>query len=215
MKIIEITGIAGVGKSYIINALSKRNHFLFDREIIKKYKLNDFKLLIYFFKIRKSLPMFHAIIKIAFFLNIPLFHKINFIRNSIKKFGKNHFITSHLKENNNLSIVVDEGISHLYQNVVSHNKQDNQEIRRLVDKLITYSKIKHQIVVVTAKDNVVFERLNSRGHRRITSKLEINHFIQMGKDNIKALNKKFSTTIQIENNLENNLELELNKIIGK
>jgi len=67
MRIIEITGVAGVGKSYVITLLSKRNNLLFDKDIIKKYNLNDFKLLIYFFKNKKSLYLFHAIIKYTTF----------------------------------------------------------------------------------------------------------------------------------------------------
>ena len=215
MKIVEVTGIAGVGKSYVINLLAKEENFIFANEIIKQYKLNDFKLLIYFFKNKNSFHILNVIIKLAQLLNIPLFHKINFIRNSIKKFGKNHFITSYLEEDDNVTIIIDEGISHLYQNVVSHTKQDNKKIRELVDTLIEYSKIEHQVVIITAENNIVFERLHSRGHRRITSETEITHFIEMGKENIKALNKKFYKTIQIENNQTDNLEFELNKIIGK
>jgi len=35
MKIIEITGIAGVGKSYILNRLLKNNNSVSDMELIK------------------------------------------------------------------------------------------------------------------------------------------------------------------------------------
>jgi len=214
MKIVEVTGIAGVGKSYIIALLSKKGNFIFDYEIIKKYNLNDFKLLIYFFKNKKSLYLFNDILHLAFLLNIPLFNKINFIRNSIKKFGKNYFITSSLPDNKR-TVIVDEGVSHLYQNVVSHRKQNNQKLRTLVNKLIDKSEVSHEIIVVTAKDEEVFQRLQSRGHKRIKSEKEIDNFIKMGKDNIKALNKQFYTITQIENNINGNLDFELNKIIGK
>ena len=215
MKIVEVTGIAGVGKSYVIALLSKKGNFIFDNEIIKKYNLNDFKLLIYFFKNKKSLYLFNAILRVAFLLKVPLFNKINFIRNSIKKLGKNYFITSCLPRNNELTIIVDEGVSHLYQNVVSHKKQNNQKLCRLINEIIEESNVSHEIIVVTAKDKDVFERLQSRGHKRIKSEIEIDNFIKMGKNNIKALNKKFYKIIQIENNIDGNLEFELNKIIGK
>jgi dephospho-CoA kinase len=117
--------------------------------------------------------------------------------------------------NNRETIIVDEGVSHLYQNVVSHRKQNNQLLCTLVDKLIDKSEVSHEIIVVTAKDEEVFQRLQSRGHKRIKSEKEIAHFIKMGKNNINALNKKFYTIIQIENNIDGNLDFELNKIIGK
>jgi dephospho-CoA kinase len=215
MKIVEVTGIAGVGKSYVIALLAKKDNFFLDSDIIKKYNLNDFKLLIYFFKNKKSLYIFHAIIKIAFLLQVPLFNKINFIRNSIKKFGKNYFISAYLPKKNELTIVVDEGISHLYQNVVSHKKQNNQKLCKLIDELIEKSNVYHDIIMVTAKDQDVFERLKLRGHKRIKSEIEIDAFIETGKDNIEVLKQKNYTIIQIENNIDGNIELELNKIIGK
>jgi len=212
MKIIEITGIAGVGKSYIITLLSKREKYLLDKDIVNQYKLHDFKLLIYFFKNKKSLYIFNDIIKIAFLLKIPFFNKLNFIRNSIKKFGKNYFITQCLETQEECILIIDEGVSHLYQNVVSHRKQNSEQLCQLVDKIIEYAEIKHQIVIVTAEDTTIYHRLQRRGHKRIKSEQEIENFIEMSKRNINALYKKFYTAIQIENNQQSNLDVELEKI---
>ncbi len=45
-RVIEITGVAGVGKSFIINRLVKQNsNIILDKDIIKRYRLNDLKLL--------------------------------------------------------------------------------------------------------------------------------------------------------------------------
>jgi len=212
MKIIEITGIAGVGKSYIINLLSKREHTLLDKEIIKKYKLNDFKLLIYFFKNKKSLDILSLTFQVAFSLKMPLFNKINFIRNTIKKFGKNYFITQRLEVKKNETIIIDEGISHLYQNIITQESSNQDKLLSLINKIIDLAEVSHAIVIVKAKKDTVFKRLKERGHKRIMTEEEIMPFIQMGRDNIKELKAHFKHTIEIKNNNKTNLANQFKKI---
>ena len=212
MRIIEITGIAGVGKSYIIELLAEREKTLLDKEIIKVYRLNDFKLLIYFFKNKKSLDILSLSIRIALSLRISLFHKINFIRNTMKKFGKNYFITQRLKREVDETIIIDEGISHLYQNIITQDRSNQDELLKLVNQVIDLADISHTIIIIKAKKRTVFERLKSRGHKRITTEEDIRPFIKMGRHHIKVLKSHFENTITIKNNTTTNLENQLNKI---
>ncbi len=212
MKIIEITGIAGVGKSYIIKLLAERENTLLDKEIIKEYKLNDFKLLIYFFKNKKKLAILSLTIKVAFSLKMSLFHKINFIRNTMKKFGKNYFITQRLKLKTDETIIIDEGISHLYQNIITQDRSNQDELLKLINQVIDLAEISHTIIIVKAKKQTVFERLKSRGHKRILKEEEIVPFIEMGKHNIKELKAHFENTIKIKNNKKTNLDNQFKKI---
>ncbi len=88
-RVIEITGVAGVGKSYIIDKLAKQNRdILLDSELVDRYRLNDIRLLIEFFKIERPLDTLRDTIRLSILLDISLFNKLNFIRNTIKKIGE-------------------------------------------------------------------------------------------------------------------------------
>ncbi len=75
-RVIEITGVAGVGKSFIINRLVKQNsNIILDKDIIKRYRLNDLKLFILFFKNRRALSNLINIIRVSSLLKMSLFNE--------------------------------------------------------------------------------------------------------------------------------------------
>jgi RNase adaptor protein for sRNA GlmZ degradation len=140
------------------------------------------------------------------------FHKLNFIRNTIKKFGKNHFITKKLKLKEHQTVIIGEGISHLYQNIITQNSSNQEKLLKGINQIVSLAKISHTIVIVTANNQTIFERLKTRGHKRISREDEIEVFIKIGKHHIKTLQNHFKHIITIENNRESDLESQLKKI---
>jgi len=196
-KIIEVTGIAGVGKSFIIDRLILQNpNIILDSEIVKRYKLSDLYLFSLFFKTKRSFSNLINILKISLFLKMNLFDRLNFIRNSIKKIGKDHFLEHRFNENR--IVLVDEGISHLYQNIISPKRQNDKYLTRLVDKIISNLNFSRDIIVVDAPFETVYERLKQRGHRRVSSG-DFTLFIKKGKEQIFRLKRRFPKVTEIEN----------------
>jgi len=214
MRVIEITGIAGVGKSYVLEQLNKKNNIILDTTLLKKYKLNDFKLGLLFFQQKKSLTQLWLSIQIAHKLKMPFFHKLNFIRNVIKKFGKNYFITHRLEELK-LILIVDEGISHIYQNLITTQDDNDETVVMLVHKLMRTIELNHEILIITAAYPTLFKRLFHRGHKRLNSTVEVEKFIKNSQEHIKQLEENFNHIIHITNEDHGDLEQEFNKIWKK
>ena len=211
MKIIEISGVSGVGKSYIISLLAKEDSIILDTTI-EKEELSDLKLAYLFFKLKDSFEMLKLIIVIAFYLKITLFHKINFIRNSIKKIGKNSFL---MDRKSDKYVVVDEGISHFYQNIISPNQDKNEKLIELIDRLILKIEFLNEIIIVEAPSEIIFKRLNSRGHKRLKDEIEIKKFIQKSEINLKIMKTKFPNFISITNIDKIDIKSLLSQIIKK
>jgi len=190
MKTIEITGIAGVGKSYILKNLLNNRGVISDKELIKKYYITDIYLLYKFFRTPNSLQLLKLIIDIAKELNMSILNKINFIRNTIKKIGKQNYF-SDIEFIDGRVVLVDEGISHLYQNVVTGKTQNNLKIFILLNKLLSLVKLPDRVIVVDAPKEVIVERLKERGHKRV-SKRDIEHFVDISKKNLSIVYKRFS-----------------------
>jgi dephospho-CoA kinase len=211
MRVIEVTGVAGVGKSYVLSKLSQNPNIVLDTALIKAYKLNDLRLGILFLKQKKSLKMLWLMIQIAFKLKMSLFHQINFIRNSIKKFGKEVFIHHQLTKMENI-IIVDEGISHLYQNIITDKNDDNEALIALVDQLIVSVEFNNEIMIINANETTIYHRLFNRGHKRLKSGDEIKKFIIKSQTNIQHIEEKFNHVFHIQNDEDGDLETELNTI---
>ena len=201
MRVVEVTGIAGVGKSYIINQLNQNKEIILDSTVMQQHHLNDIKLGFFFFKSQNSLEMLKIIVQIAMGLKRGIFHKVNFIRNSMKKIGKNYFL---IHDKKNQLILVDEGISHLYQNIIACNQNDKESIR-LIDRLLLLSNFSNRVVVVDAPQEVIFERLKNRGHKRLEKNDEIWQFIKNSKINLEMIKNHFKGVITIQN--ETNIDL--------
>jgi len=197
-KIIEITGVAGVGKSFTIEQLLKQNpNTLLDTQIIKKYNLNDISLLFLFFKSNRSFKNLLNILKLSTLVkNMGLFNRLNLIRNSIKKIGKDYFLRYKFKEDK--IILVDEGISHLYQNIISPRGKNSKKAIRVVDKIISNINFSSDIIVVDAPFEIIYKRLKSRGHKRVP-KDKLAPFIKNSKEQIVRLKRRFPKVVEILN----------------
>jgi len=196
-KIIEVTGVAGVGKSFIIERLLQQNpNTIVDSELIKRYKLNDLALFRRFFKLKNSFDNLVTILKISMLLNMGLFDRLNFIRNSIKKLGKYYFLKYEFDEDR--IVLVDEGVSHLYQNVVSPKPQNDRKITQLIDRLLFSINFALDIIVVDAPFETIYNRLKIRGHKRVNSR-NIVPFIRKSKEQLSKLKRRFPKIVEISN----------------
>ncbi len=199
MKIIEVTGIAGVGKSYILDILIKDKYVISDMELIKKYYITDIYLYYLFFRYQNSLKILRVILDITKELNMSLLDKLNFIRNTIKKIAKNYYL-SNIDFIDNRVVLVDEGISHIYQNVVTTKTQNNLKILILVNKLISLIKeLPTKVIVVDAYTPTIIKRLKSRGHRRLKNIEEMELFVKNSKKNLSVISKIFPNVKMIVN----------------
>jgi dephospho-CoA kinase len=205
MKIIEITGVAGVGKSYILKALLKDKYVVSDVDILRRYSVSDIYLIYLFFRLKGSIKIFKTILNIARELNMSLLDKLNFIRNTVKKVGKNVYL-SNIEFIDNRVVLVDEGISHLYQNVVTPKRQNNLKILILLNKFISMveKQFPAEVIVVKASVPTIMERLKQRGHKRL-KKGEIELFIKNSEKNLSVVYKVFNNVRTITN--EDDLEL--------
>ncbi|MCK4440924.1 MAG: hypothetical protein KAU90_02895 [Sulfurovaceae bacterium] len=191
MKIIEITGVAGVGKSYILNKLlEKKKYTISDMEIIRRYHITDIYLFYLFFRSENSLKLFRIILDITKELNMSLFDKINFVRNTMKKVGKQRYL-SHIDFVDDRVVLVDEGISHIYQNIVTGKTQNNLKILILLNKFISLIKLPDEVIVIDAPTPLIVERLKERGHKRLRGCKDIERFVENSKRNLSIIGKKF------------------------
>ena len=191
MKIIEITGIAGVGKSYILSKLLKKKKYtISDMEIIKRHHITDIYLFYLFFKTKKSLKILRTILDITKELNMSLLDKINFVRNTIKKVGKQSYL-SNINFVDDRVVLVDEGISHIYQNVVTGKTQNNLKILILLNKFISLVQLPDEVIIIDAPSSIIINRLKNRGHKRLSSCIDIERFVENSKQNLPILDKKF------------------------
>jgi len=204
MKIIEITGIAGVGKSHILNKLLKNRKSISDMKLIKKYHITDIYLVYLFFKTENSLELLRVIKDITKELNMSLLDKINFVRNTIKKVGK-HTYLSNIEFIDDRVVLVDEGISHIYQNVVTGKTQNNLKIFILLNKFISLVKLPDKVIVVDASTPKIIKRLENRGHKRLINQKDIEQFVESSKKNLSIVYKKFPKIKTIINEREENV----------
>jgi len=204
MKIIEITGIAGVGKSHILNKLLKNRKSISDMKLIKKYHITDIYLVYLFFKTENSLELLRVIKDITKELNMSLLDKINFVRNTIKKVGK-HTYLSNIEFIDDRVVLVDEGISHIYQNVVTGKTQNNLKIFILLNKFISLVKLPDKVIVVDAPTPIIINRLKNRGHKRLINQKDIERFVESSKKSLSIVYKKFPKIKTIINEREENV----------
>jgi len=193
VQVVEITGIAGSGKSYILSQLKGLN-------IIEHSHLNDFKLFYLFFQCKSSSKILRIIFNIAFKLDFSFYDKLNFIRNSIKKVGKNYYYKKVQKSSDSL-VVVDEGISHLYQNIVSvHSSKLNKDLTSLIDSLIDLVDKPDKIIIIMSSQEKVLTRLKQRGHKRVTNNIELYEFTKNSLENMEICKKYFQNKYEIFDN---------------
>ncbi len=198
MKIVEITGVAGAGKSHILKELLKNRYTISDEEIIKRYRIREIYLIYLFFKSKNAFKILRVLFKIAKELNMSLYDKLNFIRNSIKKIGKNRYFAN-INFIDDRVVFVDEGVSHIYQNIVTTKVQNNLKILILLNDFISLIDKPDEVIIVDASIETIVDRLKKRGHRRLKSVEEIELFVKNSKKNLSIIEKKFNNTRTIIN----------------
>ena len=174
--IIELSGIPGAGKSTVIKSLidsMDNTKYIFDvrKYILNQYKIHldktylyDFILLLNILKLKKEdLRIIRDSAKIVLNGNNKLFHKINILRNIMKKFIIYRYI-----QNKEEVFFIDEGITHIAFNIfVDINKKiDDEEIKRFLKTLPKVDKL----LIIDAEDSDLLDRVIKRGkegHRRI------------------------------------------------
>jgi dephospho-CoA kinase len=193
MRIIEITGVAGAGKSYILDKLIEDRYVVSDSELMNQYHIGGIYLFYLFLKETNNFKLLQTIFDIAKELNMSLFDRLNFIRNTVKKIGKNRYL-SNIEFIDNRVVVIDEGISHIYQNVVTTKTQNNLKILILLNQLISLiDKLPNRVIIVDAHSSTIIRRLKNRGHRRLNSveEREIEIFVEKSKKNLSVVPKVF------------------------
>lgn len=193
MKIIEITGVSGAGKSHILETLLKDKYRISDEQIIKRYNIREIYLIYLFFKSKNAFAILKILFKIAKELNMPLYEKLNFIRNSIKKIGKNRYFAN-INFIDDRAVLVDEGISHIYQNIVTTKVQNNLKILILLNEFISLVDKPDEVIIVDASIKTIVNRLKKRGHKRIKDSDDIELFVKNSKKNLSIIDKKFNNT---------------------
>jgi len=174
--IVELTGIPGAGKSTVIQSLidsMDNTKYIFDvrKYILDQYKIHldktylyDFILLLNILKLKKEdLRIIRDSAKIVLDGNNKLFHKINILRNIIKKFIIYRYI-----QNKEEVFFIDEGITHIAFNIFVDidKKIDDEEIKRFLKTLPKIDKL----IIIDAEDSDLLDRVIKRGkegHRRI------------------------------------------------
>jgi dephospho-CoA kinase len=197
MRIIEVTGVAGVGKSYILDELKQRENVILDTTIVEKFKLNNIYLLALFFKSDNSLKILQLSISIARQLKIPLLSKIKVVGNIVLTIGKNNFLVNRYNEDK--IVLVDEGISHFYQNIVVATEQNYKNILEFLNNIISLSNFSNDIILVDASFETIFKRLKNRGHKRLKDEKEIQAFVQKSKEHLVVMKKRFPNIINVNN----------------
>ena len=198
MKIIEITGVAGAGKSHILKTLLKDRYTISDEQIIKRYHIREIYLIYLFFKSKNAFKILKVLFKISKELNMSLYDKFNFLRNSIKKIGKNYYFKS-INFIDDRVVFVDEGISHIYQNIVTTKVQNNLKILILLNEFISLIDKPDEVIIVDAPTKTIVERLKRRGHKRLRDSDDIELFVKNSKKNLSIIDKKFNKTRTILN----------------
>jgi len=201
--IIELTGIPGAGKSTVIKALKKEffhQKYVFD---VRKYILQneifsidnilfyDFILLTKIFLLKKQ---DFSLLKYVFIIvknsHNSFFHKINIMRNTLKKILIYRYI-----ENKEEIFFIDEGVTHIAFSVfVDIGKSlDKEGLQILLNKVPYVDKL----IIIDAPYQILLQRVIERGkegHKRINfdSKKDIESFINQSITVLNAIQKQFN-----------------------
>jgi len=218
--IVELTGIPGAGKSTVIKGLidsMDNTKYIFDvrKYILNQYKIHidrtylyDFILLLNILKLKKEdLHIIRDSVKIVLNGNNKLFHKINIMRNIVKKFIIYRYI-----QNKEKVFFIDEGITHIAFNIFVDidNKIDEKEIKRFLKNLPKVDKL----LVIDADDRILLDRVIQRGrkgHRRINfdSDGDIELFMKQSRIVLNVIKKELKASIYM--NIDR--EIKTKKII--
>ena len=158
--IIEITGVPGSGKSSIWRILEKKIN---KTKFVLGYNniFNEIQLLVFYLYNHENNNRYNFIFSMILKSNNTLYHKLNIVRNVIKKIA----IYSKYKDKKKLYIF-DEGVSHLPFNVFvdsSKKNTSNIEISNFINRIPTPD----LLLLINAGKKETTTRLKDRGHKRI------------------------------------------------
>ena len=209
--IIEITGVPGSGKSELYNLL-KKNQTLFKFPSDKNKNIFfEFKLLLFFIYNYSLMNNFKSIFKSIFKSKNSLFHRLNILRNTIKKFSLFHYY--HRKDG---VYIIDEGISHLpFSLFVDSYKK--RILKSRVDLILNFLPMPNILFIISASETIATERLKIRGHKRmqLLDKEKTDIFISKSYEVKKLIKKYYNGKIQMhEIDNSGNKMKSLNQILS-
>lgn len=200
--IIEITGVPGSGKSTLYNKVIDSNF-----ENIKFIQNNFniwselFLFFFFFFKIFQTYKYFSLLVFI-FKTNNSLFHKVNILRNIIKKISK-YF----LYKNKKGIYVFDEGISHIPFNLFVDNSSSLLNRDELIKQVSFLPKI-DILFMINVDKKLTISRLKNRGHKRMNLQNEKETLVFIEKSyEVQKMMKEYYINAKIID-IENNTNIE-------
>jgi len=206
--IIEFSGIPASGKSTIISKL-KEEKIDVNFNIFKTNNIFfiDFLLLLNIFKLKKiDLEIIKKAYRIIKRSNNSFFHKINILRNVIKK-----FIIYRLVSQSKKKYIIDEGVYHI-PFILFVDITQNIDSKLVINfiQLLKRSYENIQLFIIDSKDEELFNRVVRRGkegHRRIDFSKEknIKRFMEQSREVLEIL-KKETNAIVYKNEGDINLE---------
>ncbi|PNX53411.1 MAG: hypothetical protein BV458_04625 [Thermoplasmata archaeon M9B2D] len=222
--IIELTGIPGAGKSTVIeklkNTLQSRGlvfdlqAYVLERSLLPVRGKTAYELLLYkhiFLLKSTDWKLLKNLFSVVSSSNNSLFHKINIVRNTLKKL----IIYRYLKDREEI-FLIDEGVTHIpFTAFVDVGKKISGE---KVERFLRGIPPVDHLLVVDAPDDLLLERVVARGakgHRRInfTSKEDIAEFMQQSRRVLEYMKKYFDASIY--QNTEREIDTdEIIKILG-
>jgi broad-specificity NMP kinase len=198
--IIEVTGVPGSGKSTIYSKITGGD-FSNITFIQNKFNiLNELFLFFFFFyKILQTYRYF-AILILIFKTNNSFFHKVNILRNIMKKISK-YMLYSNKKK----IYLFDEGISHIPFNLFVDNSNSLLNRGEFIDIVQLLPKV-DALFIINVKKDLAISRLKNRGHKRMNleNDKESEIFIEKSSEVIEMIKMYSINTeiIEIENSLD-------------
>ncbi|PNX52938.1 MAG: hypothetical protein BV458_07030 [Thermoplasmata archaeon M9B2D] len=204
--IIELTGIPGAGKSTVIEKLKNTlqskelvfdlQAYVLERSVLPIRGKIAYELLLYRHILLlkpsdwKLLINLFSIVRIS---NNTLFHKINIVRNTLKKL----IIYRYVKDRKEV-FLIDEGVTHIpFTAFVDVGKKISGE---KVERFLRDIPPVDHLLIVDAPDDLLLERVVARGakgHRRINfaSKEDIVEFMQQSRRVLEYIKKYFGASL--------------------
>ena len=196
MKIIEISGVPGSGKTTMLDSIRTslpKNWDIFPNDSSSNYtinilknKINSFFYLFIFmlfkpfytFKLIKYLSIYFLKSKesiySSLYLLLNILFKISYVFFKIKFKPKNN-------------VIIDEGISHIPFNMISYkSNQINIDAVKIWSFLKDLTK-NIDVLILDISKKEAHNRIFARGHKRLKNKEDINNFLNLNNETINLI----------------------------
>ncbi len=176
MKIIELTGLPGSGKSHICDEAKYLEPADFELKVISK-EGNFCKLFVILNNmVRKEvIKSIFILLKIVLEMNRSASDRFKFIFNGLYKIC-NQF-RFHKTIDCRIVVIVDEGLAHLFQNIVEDGPLNVYQFHKVV-RILNLMPSSDAIWVVDTPIDVVADRLVNRGHKRLDGNIDTETFLR-------------------------------------